>query len=257
MLAYTRAVGDNLPIYVESGLAPPLYCVALALGQILQRTELPDGAIHSIQEYSTLRPVVLGGRVRTLAWLERQREQRGLRLLTFGINVHDSNDQGMLNIRTTLLVPSLQAEREATGHAPTASRLTERRLPEVRGTLRPVGRKISQDQLSDYSEVSGDHNPLHLDPEFAAGTQFGGIIAHGMLTLAFVSEMLTASLGESWLTAGSIKARFKGAAYPGDYVETWGALSKSDDETDTYGVGLSNIETGTELITGTATVTKN
>ena len=32
--------------------------------------------------------------------------------------------------------------------------------------------------------------PFHLDEEFARTTQFGGRIAHGMLTLAFVSEML-------------------------------------------------------------------
>ena len=108
-----------------------------------------------------------------------------------------------------------------------------------------VGRTITQRQLADYAAVSGDDNPLHLDAEFAAGTQFGGIIAHGMLTLAFVSEMLAASLGEPWLTGGSLRARFKGAAYRGRRsCETWGRASQ---EATTirrgYAIGLDKRET--------------
>ena len=257
MLAYTSAVGDCQTIYVESGLAPPLYCVALSLGKILQRTDLPSGAIHSSQEYSIHRPVRIGGRVRLLAWLERQREQRGLRILNFGVNVDDPDAQRILEIRTMLLIPSVQANTEAPPQNSSGSRSSERPGAAEDGALRLVQREISQEQLNQYSEVSGDHNPLHLDQDFAAGTQFGGIIAHGMLTLAYVNEMLTASLGEAWLCDGSLKARFKGAAYPGDRVETWGTLSKSEESADTYNVGLRNAGTGAELITGSAVVRKN
>ncbi len=254
MLAYVQAVGDTLPIYAKSGLAPPMFCVAQALGQILQRTELPAGAIHSTQEHATLQPVMLGSRLRSLAWLERHREQRGLRVLAFRIDVRDSNEQQVLVIKTTLLVPNSQAVQEIPRSSSSIPDSADIRRPDKIDTLAPVSRKISRDQLSEYAEVSGDHNPLHLDPEFAAGTQFGGIIAHGMLTLAYVNEMMAASLGEAWLSAGSMKARFKGAAYPGDRVETWGRLSKSEGETSTYTVGLSNVETGSQLITGTADV---
>ncbi len=52
--------------------------------------------------------------------------------------------------------------------------------------LPSVVKTITQTQLNRYAEASGDQNPLHLDAEFAASTQFGGIIAHGMLTLALL-----------------------------------------------------------------------
>jgi 3-hydroxybutyryl-CoA dehydratase len=95
------------------------------------------------------------------------------------------------------------------------------------GTQLPCrSRTITQEQLNRYSRVSGDQNPLHLDPDFAAATQFGGIIAHGMLTLALISEMLVAAFGNSWLESGGLKVRFKGAAYVGENLETWGRVEK-------------------------------
>ena len=78
-----------------------------------------------------------------------------------------------------------------------------------------------------------------------------------MLTLAFISEMMAAHLGKPWLTAGSLRVRFKGAAYLGDTIQTWGRVAKSSDETLSFNVGVVNPFTGEDLITGTASVRKN
>ena len=122
-----------------------------------------------------------------------------------------------------------------------------------------IEKVIEQDQLARYADVSGDHNLLHLDPEFAAGTRFGGIIAHGMLTLAFVSEMMTTAFGASWLESGRLKVRFKGAAYPGDTLRTWGQVVKDEPNGGhrvlECSVGLKNGR-GDELIGGSAFVTQ-
>ena len=135
-------------------------------------------------------------------------------------------------------------------------------------SLPVVARTITQAQLNSYAEASGDHNPLHLDADFAAETQFGGIIAHGMLTLGFVSEMLASAYGRAWLTRGALKVRFKGAAYVGDEVETWGRVTKitsitkettiEEDSKDgrvlLCQVGARNRLSQQELVSGTATV---
>ena len=106
--------------------------------------------------------------------------------------------------------------------------------------------------------MTGDSNPLHLDPEFAATTQFGGIIAHGMLTLAFIAQMMVAAFGRSWLESGTMRARFKGAAYIGDEVETCGQVTKDEDNLSgrnvTCSVGLRNRRSGQQLISASATV---
>ena len=128
------------------------------------------------------------------------------------------------------------------------------------GTPLPCrSKKITQEQLNCYSRVSGDQNPLHLDPDFAATTQFGGIIAHGMLTLALVAEMLVAAFGKSWLETGGLKVRFKGAAYVGETLETWGRVDKiatNDGVTNLVcAVGVWNRDREQQIITGSATLT--
>lgn len=258
VLAYLRAVGDQLPVYQELGLVPPLYVVALGLGQILQRMELPAGAIHSLQEFDLLRPVPTGCELEMRAWLDRQRARGGLRFLTFGLSAESESGNPAVDIRTTLLIPGAQSQQDSEKKDEGESARESGAAPAgvTAGDLPRLSRKITQGQLEEYSEVSGDRNPLHLDAEFAAETRFGGIIAHGMLTLALVSEMLASSLGAEWLSSGTMRARFKGAAFPGDTLETWGESSRKDGQLAAYNIGLRNPATGEDLITGTATTGK-
>lgn len=118
--------------------------------------------------------------------------------------------------------------------------------------------EITQERLNAYCAASGDHNPLHWDAEFAAGTQFGSIIAHGMLTLALVSRMMAAAYGQAWLESGSLRTRFKGAAYLGDRVVSRGRVTKEEAKDGhrlvTCAVAVVNSETEEELVTGAATV---
>ncbi len=90
--------------------------------------------------------------------------------------------------------------------------------------LAPVVRELTQEKINRYARAGGDGNPLHTDPEFAAGTQFGGTIAHGMLLLAYLSEMMTAEFGSAWLSGGRLKVRFKAPARPGDTVSAVGRV---------------------------------
>lgn len=53
---------------------------------------------------------------------------------------------------------------------------------------------IEERDLVLFAEVSGDHNPLHLDPEFAAKTIFKGRIAHGMLSGSLISAAIACKL---------------------------------------------------------------
>src|SRR3990172_12476823 len=97
--------------------------------------------------------------------------------------------------------------------------------------LPPLSKTITQEKIARYADASGDHNPLHTDPEFAATTQFGGTVAHGMLVLAYLSEMLTVAFGERWIAGGWMKARFRAPARPGDTVTASGRVTRGDDGT--------------------------
>jgi 3-hydroxybutyryl-CoA dehydratase len=49
---------------------------------------------------------------------------------------------------------------------------------------------ITSDMIERFAEATGDHNPLHLDEEFARGTQFKTRVAHGMLQAGILSGIL-------------------------------------------------------------------
>lgn len=105
------------------------------------------------------------------------------------------------------------------------------------GTSLPeLKRRVTQAHINLYANASGDFNPIHLDPEFARQTPAGGTIAHGMLILAYVSEFMTGSFGESWLTGGSLSARFKAPARPGDTITVSGSVTAVE-----RGEGLTTI----------------
>lgn len=103
---YLRAVGDELPVYAESGIAPPLMLTAKVVGLLLDRLSLPDGAIHSLQDVETINPPRLGTVVATTAHVEPARERGGLKFLTVNYSATDAEDGSLLQQgRTTVLLP--------------------------------------------------------------------------------------------------------------------------------------------------------
>jgi 3-hydroxybutyryl-CoA dehydratase len=117
--------------------------------------------------------------------------------------------------------------------------------------LQPVTRDITQERLHAYASASGDHNPLHVDPAYAAATPFGGTIAHGMLVLALIAEMMHAAHGAAWRSAGTLKVRFKAPARPGDTITASGERGDDRDAIATYAVRCVN-QRGEVLIEGRA-----
>jgi 3-hydroxybutyryl-CoA dehydratase len=96
----------------------------------------------------------------------------------------------------------------------------------VGAELPSLVKTLSQEKIDRYARASGDFNPIHVDPAFAAQTPFGGTIAHGMLLLAYLSEMLTAAFGQPWLSDGRLKVRFKGAARSDETVTIGGHVQR-------------------------------
>ena len=48
--------------------------------------------------------------------------------------------------------------------------------------------EITQDDVNLFADVTRDHQFIHIDPDKAAQTPFGGTIAHGFLTLSMLSH---------------------------------------------------------------------
>jgi acyl dehydratase len=82
---------------------------------------------------------------------------------------------------------------------------------------------ITKTQLVMYSGASGDFNPIHTVEEFALEAGLGGVIAHGMLTMAFVGQLMTDVIGmEGELRTFGV--RFTGMVRPGDELTCEGRV---------------------------------
>ena len=92
--------------------------------------------------------------------------------------------------------------------------------------LKGLRRTVTQDRVTAYAHASGDHNPIHLDEQFASTTRFGQRIAHGMLSLAFVWEMMSLNFPANWHDGGTVKTRFTSPVVPGEEVTVQGSVKR-------------------------------
>lgn len=117
----------------------------------------------------------------------------------------------------------------------------------------PLTKQLTQGLINSYAEASGDHNPIHVDEAFARATPLGGTIAHGMLVLAYLSEMMTAAFGQAWLEGGKLDVRFRAPARPGDTITARASGARRDGDWARYQVECVN-QAGEVVISGTAQV---
>jgi 3-hydroxybutyryl-CoA dehydratase len=115
--------------------------------------------------------------------------------------------------------------------------------------LTPVALHIDRQAILSYARITGDFNPIHVDPEFAAKTPLGGVIAHGTLSLNLIWQSLAATFGSEVLRGAAIDVRFTKPVRVGDTVEAGGR--RSADVPGRYDVWVRNQE-GTNVIEGTA-----
>lgn len=98
-------------------------------------------------------------------------------------------------------------------------------------TISLPAKKITQAMICDYADAADDHNPLHIDEDFAKTTSYGGTIAHGMLSMAFIQELMVRTFGIDYLTRGAIEVSFTAPVRPGDVIETSGKVTVFEEET--------------------------
>jgi acyl dehydratase len=91
-------------------------------------------------------------------------------------------------------------------------------MPISEGDTATRTQTITQEAVQAFADVVDDHNPVHLDAEYAAQTPFGKPIAHGMLVASLISAALANDMpGPGTIYLGQ-ELSFKKPVYPGDTV---------------------------------------
>jgi 3-hydroxybutyryl-CoA dehydratase len=69
-------------------------------------------------------------------------------------------------------------------------------------------KKITEQDVMKFAEVSGDYNPIHVNPEFAKTQMFGKQVAHGIISAGLISAVMGVELFGPGILYGEQTVRF-------------------------------------------------
>lgn len=120
--------------------------------------------------------------------------------------------------------------RARVGLSATESKLD--RLNELSvGQTGVVRRTITAEDVLAFARLSGDYNALHIDPEFAARTEFAEPVAHGFLHAALLSNLVGMRLPGPGALYLAQTIEFSAPVFIGDRLEAKGTIESIDRET--------------------------
>ena len=113
---------------------------------------------------------------------------------------------------------------------------------------------ISKEDLKAYAQASSDHNPIHLDDTFAKEAGFPSVIVHGMLSMAFLADLLLMNYPENKYALKRFQTRFRRVTFPGDILTCEGEAKAQPDGSFQVSVWIVN-QKGEKTSDGEAIVT--
>jgi 3-hydroxybutyryl-CoA dehydratase len=123
------------------------------------------------------------------------------------------------------------------------------------GDAAEMSKTITDADVRAFAELTGDHNPVHLDEEYAATTRFGRRIAHGMLSASLVSAVIANELPGRGSVYLSQTLQFVAPVFLGDTVTARVTVTKlrEDKPIVTLEIVCTN-QRGEQLLKGEAVV---
>ena len=126
----------------------------------------------------------------------------------------------------------------------------------VEGTSVSFEKTVTAEDIAKFSDVSGDTNPLHSDPDYAARTRFKEPIAHGILAAGVISAALGTRLApDSVVVYLRQNLSFRAPVMPGDTLTA--TVEATSVDMDRSSVALNTTvsnQDGVEVIRGDALV---
>lgn len=105
-----------------------------------------------------------------------------------------------------------------------------------------------------FADVSGDHNPVHLDEAFAQTTPFKGRIAHGMLSGAYISALIASELPGAGSIYISQSLNFKRPVRIGDQLTTKVSVTALDEAKGRATLATTGVVGGKTVVDGEAVI---
>lgn len=140
--------------------------------------------------------------------------ERGLRFAVRETRILSAHGEPVADLRGVFIQPD--AARNPSPSRPSSALPARGRKPESRAGWRAELRlpPITREALAQFSESSGDLNPIHLDPAFARSAGLEDVFAQGMLSAAYLGRLLTTRVPQTQLC--QLRIRFTGRTLLGE-----------------------------------------
>lgn len=223
---YAQSYNDDNPAFLDDKrpggiIAPPMFGVvftAPAMAQAMFDADLNANIamlVHGEQDMCFLKPVLPGDTIKTTAEIASIEDKGSGELLT--VETTSLNQKGDLVLKAGY---GLFIRGGGSG------KKTEKPPEPQKGRI-ILSQKmhVKPDQSYIYADASGDHNPIHIDDNFAKSVGLPGIILQGLCTMAFVSKaVMDEYLNRDPLKIRRLKVRFSKPVLPNDDLTTEGWL---------------------------------
>ncbi len=83
---------------------------------------------------------------------------------------------------------------------------------------------VTPEHIELYAKITGDRNPLHFDEDFAAGTPFGRLVAHGGITTGILHALIAEDMPGPGTVFMSQSWKFTAPVYIGDTITATGEV---------------------------------
>ena len=223
VILYALGVGattDELDFVYEKNLkvlptfaVVPAFPAMMSIGQVLEFN--PMMVLHGEQRIDLRAPIPTKGKLTTGGKIGAVYDKGSGAVIVVDSETKDESGTLLFVNRSSIFVRGAGGFGGERGPSATSKNVQPERKPD-----HTIEYKTSTDQAALY-RLSGDRNPLHIDPEFAKLGGFDRPILHGLCTFGHVGRaILHACCGGDPAKFKDFEVRFSGVVYPGETIVT-------------------------------------
>ncbi|GAA4712535.1 MaoC/PaaZ C-terminal domain-containing protein [Phytohabitans rumicis] len=207
--AYAAVVGGPSPVYAVA----PAMDLVFAVAEAAVPAELRARVVHGQEDLVFHRPLPVGEKVTLRAAVVGLHGKGSGTTATIKVETRDAAGQLVNEQYVTEFYRGVPTDLAAGSAAPPLPR-----EPLDGPPLHTATTPLPPDLPRQYADASGDHNPIHLDDDFARAAGLPGVIVHGLASLAIATGVVLSASGKTGLRR--LGCRFTRPVAPGDTLTT-------------------------------------
>lgn len=181
------------------------------------------GNLHAAQEWQIFRPFFIGDRVRTHSTVVERYVRRNRDYIVNEVLITDAGGAWLQRSRTH---QSFLIQDEHTGYVVDKDRekRPDRKFDVGAGDgplLEAAEKTITLEMCQAFS---GPHRSYHTDREMAQALGFPDVVVQGMMSVCFVSEIMTRNFGDGWFYGGRMNVKLVNVVWPNDRLRVCGRV---------------------------------